>query len=148
MISIDWPIFLSWATGVIVVGFLLVWGIKRLVWRLRGREIHGLDRKEIKRRWQEIEALLTQNSEMAGKLAIIEADKLFDHVLRFAYFPGDDMGQRLRAAASTYPSLKSIWWAHLLRNRLVHETNARISMGEARKALGIFEKGLKQLGML
>lgn len=148
MISIDWPVFLGWTIGIIVAAFLLVWGIKRLIWRLRAREIHGLDRKEIKRKWQEIEKFLDQNNEMAAKVAIIEADKLFDHVLRFAYFPGDDMGQRLKAASLTYPEIKAVWWAHLLRNRLVHETNARISIGEAKKALGLFEKGLKQLGML
>ena len=134
--------------GIIVAVFLLVWGIKRIIWRLRGRDIQGLDRKEIKRKWQEIAAFLDQNSEMAAKIAIIEADKLFDHVLRFSYFPGDDMGSRLKVASMTYPEIKAVWWAHLLRNRLVHETNARVSMGEARKALGLFERGLKQLGML
>lgn len=148
MIKIDWTIFSIWIIGIAAVFFLLYWIIRKIIWWRRGREIHGLDKKEIKRKWVEICGILDQKSEMAAKLAVIEGDKLFDHVLRHSFFAGEDMGTRLKVASMTYPEIRAVWWAHLLRNRLVHETNARVTLGEAQKALNLFERGLKQLGMI
>ena len=45
-----------------------------------------IDRRFIRERWKKIEKLVGYGKEMNYKLAIIEADKLLDHVLREMHF--------------------------------------------------------------
>ena len=40
------------------------------------------------------------------------------------------------------------WFAHKLRNRLVHESNVRLRKRDVQKALAGFRQGLRDLGAL
>ena len=52
-----------------------------------------------KEEWNKIEELASYGKEMNLKLAIIEADKLLDSVLKKMYFPGKTMAERLKSAS-------------------------------------------------
>jgi len=41
-----------------------------------------------------------------------------------------------------------VWYAHKLRNRLVHEPNVRLKKSEAQMALTGFRQALRDLGAL
>lgn len=99
--------------------------------------------KETKEKWEEIKNLMKNESVLSFKLAVIEADKLFDSALKEARMRGDTMGERLRFAVHKYPKIQKIWEAHILRNDLVHERDRALSRGEAEKALSLFYDGLK-----
>jgi len=119
---------------------------KILSWvKSRGYE---LDRAGIKKRWQEIESLLKRPGEMNYKLAILEADKLLDYVVKSMSMPGKDLGERLRFACFKYNRLKRVWWAHVLRNQLVHEATFSLNYGTAKRAIKTFEAAFKELGVL
>lgn len=113
----------------------------------RSRE-YDLDKKGIGRRWQEIEAMLHQPGEMNYKLAVMEADKLLDFVLKSMSMAGSDMGQRIRFASFKYRRLRKVWWAHFLRNQLVHEATFSLDHGTAKRAVKTFEAALRELGAL
>lgn len=88
------------------------------------------------------------NGDMGVKLAVIEADNLLDAALKSLVMPGDTLGERLKVACYKYPKLKNVWWAHKLRNNLVHDHSFRLHSSEAKRALGEFEKALKELKIL
>lgn len=81
-------------------------------------------------------------------LAIIDADKLLDEALRRRHFKGKTTGERLVAAQRLLTDNDAVWYAHKLRNRLVHEPNHTLKKSEAQNALTGFKQGLKDLGAL
>ncbi|MFH1838022.1 MAG: hypothetical protein ABH808_00775 [Candidatus Kuenenbacteria bacterium] len=134
---------------IIAIGLLIFFKFVKIIKSFfRGKKLYGIDKEEIKKKWQEIEGLLNKSSEISYKLAILEADKLLDHVLKSMFFPGNTLGERLKVACYKYEKLRQVWWAHKVRNQLVHETNYHLAYGEAKKALNIFKKGFEELGIL
>jgi hypothetical protein len=132
-----------------IVGFIFILKIKKFIKKVfRQKELYGLDKKEIQKKWREIEELLNKQNEMSYKLAILEADKLLDHVLKYMNFGGSSLGERLKLACYKYNKLRQVWSAHKVRNRLVHEANYQLRYGEARWAIKMFRNGLEELGIL
>lgn len=111
-------------------------------------ELHGLGRSGIKASWDEIERLLGGPGEMSLKMAVLEADKLLDHVLKSMAMPGNTLGERLKFAAYKYPKIRKVWWAHKLRNQLVHESSFYLDPRMARRAVQTFKSTLKLLNVL
>lgn len=145
---IDIPNFLPYIIGTVIVLFFVVGGIF-FVRRLFNRpELLGMTREDIAKRWRALEELLHRGDEMSIKFAIIEADKLLDHALRARGFGGQNLGERLKLACYKYGRLRAVWHAHLLRNRLVHEATAHVSLGEAKRAIASFKSALQELGVL
>ena len=132
---------------VILVLGLVVWQIKKLL-TPQEELLGGMTREEIKRRWSEIESLVQRGDGLSCKLAVIEADKLLDHALKAKYFGGTTLGERLKLACYKHPRLKSVWPAHLVRNRLVHEANFNLSSGAARQTVSQFRSALQELSLL
>ncbi len=130
---------------IIVVLFLLYRKLRRFFGQ---PELYGLDKEGIAKRWQEIESLVTKGNEMSYKLAVMEADKLLDHVLKSMTMPGKDLGERLKAVCYKYPKLRQVWFAHKIRNQIVHEASYYLSPGLAKKAIRSFEQALKELNVL
>ena len=108
----------------------------------------GIDRRLIRERWKKIVDLMQYKKEMNCKLAIIEADKLLDYVLKEMYFNGQTMAERLKLATYKFPKLKQVWWAHKVRNHIVHDTNYIVKYGETKRVLILFKRALKELGVL
>lgn len=105
-------------------------------------------REQLQQRWKEVESLLENKSDMHYRLAVIEADKLLDHSLKALGFPGEDMGQRLKAACYRHEPLRSVWYAHKMRNQLVHESNFHPTYWQAKDAIREFHKALSLLRIL
>jgi len=127
---------------VIVVFFVARWFARQ------SRLPEGLDRKFYRARWKEIEALVELKKEMNYKLAVIEADKLLDSALRGMYFTGTTMAERLKLASYKFPKLKQVWWAHQVRNHVVHDVRYELRHGEAKKVLDLFKRAMNTLGVL
>ena len=81
-------------------------------------------------------------------LAVIDADKLVDEALKKLRFNGKTMGERLVAAQRSLSNNDGVWYAHKLRNRLVHEPSVRLKKNEAQSALTGFRQALRDLGAL
>ena len=96
---------------------------------------------ELKARWEEIEM-------MEPKMAIIEADKLVDTVLKRAGVKGETMADRLRRAERLVDrsSYQAIWDAHKVRNQLVHEYDHGFNENQANEVLWKMKKFLVALG--
>src|SRR3989344_5824770 len=100
-------------------------------------------------RWEEIEKHINSTREAEWKFAVIEADKLVDELLKSAGFLGDTMGDRLmNIQPGQLTTLQNLWEAHKIRNRLVHDTNYFLRYTEAKRAVSLYEKTLKELQAL
>ncbi len=135
--------------GLIFLGcFFVILIIIFLVWlknKLTRAELYGITREQVHTRWQKIIETSKQGGDMGLKLSIIEADNLLDAVLKSLVIPGDTLGERLKVACYNYPKLKNVWWAHKLRNNIVHDHAFQLRNSDARRALSDFESALKEL---
>lgn len=100
-------------------------------------------------RWEEIQRHLNSHKEAEWKFAVIEADSLVNDILKASGYPGDTMGDRLKNInKSQIVTLDELWEAHKIRNRLAHEPSYFLRYGEARRAVQLYEKTLKELNAL
>ncbi len=73
-------------------------------------------------RWEHIESLANGASPSQWREAIIEADILLDEVLTKEGYPGDGVGEKLKAADPTqFKTHQSAWEAHKVRNQIAHQ---------------------------
>jgi len=132
------------AVSVVVIVLAIV------VWRVikRQSEIDPELQQTTAKQWQDITAMGAQNSPLAWKVAVLEADKLVDHALKTIGVPGKDFGERIRAASYQHHELRGVWPAHVVRNRLAHEPNYSLDRRTAQQALARFHQALKLLRVL
>ena len=106
----------------------------------------SLNKEYFQTRWFEL--LMRVKTPEGMVLAVIDADKLLDEALKKKNFKGKTMGERLVSAQRSLTDNDAVWYAHKLRNRLVHEPDVKLKKNEAQNALAGFKKGLMDLGAL
>jgi len=133
----------------VLLALAIVFGIiiLLLISRFAPKPKRRLNQDYFQKRWLEI-LQRVKSSDDGTVLAIIDADKLVDEALKKLHFNGKTMGERLVAAQRSLTNNDSIWYAHKLRNRLVHEPNVRLKKSEAQMALTGFRQALRDLGAL
>lgn len=97
-------------------------------------------------RWQTLQGLLKDKS--TWPLAVIDADKLLDDALKRSHYKGKTMGERLVSAQRNINDNDGVWFGHKLRNRLVHESNVKLTEKTVKEALIGIRAALKDLGAL
>lgn len=127
---------------VIIFGILVLFILSRLV----KHKPHRLNQQYYQKKWLEILVRVKTYDGMI--LAVIDADKLLDEALKKRSYRGKTMGERLVAAQHEISDNDTVWYAHKLRNRLVHEPTLRLRKNEAKNALAGFRQALKDLGAL
>lgn len=127
------------AAGICLV--LLVAGATYLTRRPR-----KLDQAYYTQKWQELQKLLKDQT--TWPLAIIDADKLLDCVLKARKYKGKSAGERLVAAQRDIQDNDAVWYGHKLRNRLVHEHDVKLKERDVKDALLGIKRALKDLGAL
>ncbi len=135
-------------TTIIFLIVAVIFGIivLALLSRYGRRFARPLKHEYFEQRWQGLlDRVKTQDGMV---LAVIDADKLLDEALRKSGHRGKTMGERLVAAQRDLSDNDGIWFAHKLRNRLVHEPTFRLRQADAKRALAGIKQGLKDLGAL
>lgn len=125
---------------------VIIFGVVMLVVisRFAKRRPRTLDQQYFSEQWATLLARVKTPEGMM--LAVIDADKLLDEALKKHRLKGKTMGERLVSAQRLLSDNDAVWYAHKLRNRLVHEPNVRLKKKEARDALSGFKQGLHDLG--
>lgn len=127
---------------VAIFGIIVLFAITKL-----GKRIpRHLDQEYFQTRWEELLARVKTNEGMV--LAVIDGDKLLDEALKKRGFRGKTMGERLVAAQRQLSDNDGVWYAHKLRNKLVHEPGVKLKKRDAQNALSGFRQALKDLGAL
>lgn len=108
-----------------------------------------LPKREAKKTWSAIQEHFFTGGDNDLKIAILEADKVLDEALRGAGIQGNTLGDRLKKIKpSQLPDIDAIWQAHKLRNQIAHENDFKLKRDIAERALGIYEKALRELKVL
>lgn len=128
--------------GIIIFGVVV---LTLVGWLAKKRPTH-LKRTYFQEQW--IDLLGRVKTPEGMILAIIDADKLLDEALRKSHYRGKTTGERLVAAQRLLSDNDAVWYAHKLRNRLVHEPNQTLKKREAQSALSGFRQALRDLGAL
>jgi len=130
--------------AVAVIIFLLL--VVSLATWLSKRKPSQLNKVYFTSRWQDLQKLCGR--EDTWPLAIINADKLVDEALKKSKYHGKTMGERLVAAQHDLQNNDDIWFAHKLRNKLVHEDLKKLKKTDVKDALVGFRDALRDLGAL
>lgn len=157
----DWQKIFFWAkiiSGFFSVLFLL--GIAILTVKLNllhqavklaseARYVSVIPKRGLAKKWAEIEKKFKSQSESDLKLAVIEADKILDNLLERMGYHGKTMGERLeQVQPAQFPRLQEVWDAHKIRNNIVHDTDYKLSYGEAERAIKTYEAVLQELEVI
>jgi len=142
----------------IVEGFFIaIWWLISLPFRLLFSRKKGggpstslgvnLDKGYIDSKWQEIEQLMQLGSPSNYSRAVLEADKLLDHILKGFRAPGTTMGDRLKASQNKFSKegYDAAWQAHKIRNELVHNSEFQLMDYSAKNAIANFKKAIDEL---
>ncbi len=132
-----------WTLAAGIIGLLVVVFGAGLLARRRPKR---LNRQYYHDKWQTLQKLLANKE--TWPLAIIDADKLLDDALRRCRYKGKSMGERLMTAQHDIQDNDAVWSGHKLRNRLVHESDVKLTEKEVKQALLGIRAALKDLGAL
>jgi hypothetical protein len=119
--------------------------------RKRG-QLRSSDREQIDAGWRKVEELKNVGKPSAFREAVVEADKLVDFALD-KLFPGNESaGERLKEAKEVFAynrqDYENLWYAHKLRNEMVHKVGFELPSVEAKQLLDFFKKALEIVGAL
>lgn len=105
--------------------------------------------KKITREWNKILKRLETGSESEYKLAIIEADDMLDTSLKRMGYVGETLEEKLeKLTSATLPNMQQISEMHRLRNNIVHDPDYRLVLGEAKRALEVYDQAFRYLQIL
>ncbi len=113
---------------------------------LARRKFSKLNTEYFAKRWRDLQKQC--GSRATWPLAIIDADKLLDEALRKSHVRGKTMGERLVTVQRELSNNDGVWYAHKLRNKLVHEQYDNLKEHDVKEALIGFRQALKDLGAL
>ncbi len=157
--SIDWQQSLfPWKVASLIISLFFIGAIVFLLIRIRKDILKSLEtiaesaaapdspQKVSLKGWQSVLDKLESGDEANYKLAVIEADKIFDNLLKRIGYQGEALGERLKQIDSgDIPNIDQIWQAHKIRNRLVHEPDFQLKEHEARQAIEIYQRAFNDL---
>jgi hypothetical protein len=133
-------IYLDVGAAVLVILLLIV---IRFVRRRRPKELN-ID--YYVQRWKDLQKMCA--SKQTWPLAIIDADNLLDEALKQKRTKGKTMGERLVSVQHTLTNNDAVWFAHKLRNKIVHEDFKGLKQQDVKDALLGFRQALKDLGAI
>lgn len=114
--------------------------------------LQSLDKQQIQEAWLKIEQLSSIGKPSAFREAVIEADKLVDFALGKVYPGRETAAERLKEAKELFQNSRAdydnLWYAHKLRNEMVHTVGFELPSVEAKRVLDHFKKALEILGAL
>ncbi|KKQ73191.1 MAG: hypothetical protein US94_C0035G0007 [Berkelbacteria bacterium GW2011_GWB1_38_5] len=110
-------------------------------------QVEPASRNYVRNKWMEIEQLLALGKPSNNARAVLEADKLLDHILKGLRTPGLTMGDRLKASHNKFSpeAYDAAWKAHKIRNELVHNSTFELMDFSAKSAISNFEKAIDEL---
>lgn len=100
-----------------------------------------------KSKWQEIETLMSLGKPSNFTRAVMEADKLLDHILKAHRAPGLTMGDRLKSSRRRFTpeAYEGAWKAHKVRNELVHNSQYELMDYQAKQTIENYKRAINEL---
>jgi hypothetical protein len=99
-------------------------------------------------RWTYIMQLIESGQESDWRNAIIESDIMLDELLSRLGYPGDSVGEKLRAVNTNhFHTLQNAWEAHKVRNDIAHQGSTfQLSEHIAHRTIANYEAVFREHG--
>ncbi len=111
-----------------------------------------LDQNFVRDSWIKIEEQAALGKPSNMRSAVIDADKLVDFVLKKTYPSLETMGERLKQVKpkfeGNYQIYDQLWFAHKVRNEIVHNIAFELPSVQTKLVLENFKAALVHLGVL
>jgi hypothetical protein len=99
--------------------------------------------------WKRILKRLRSSDESEFKIAILEADRILNDILKLAGYPGRNLDERLNGMTpANLSNLEEIKQVHKLHERIVSDKGFSITQNEARVAIEIYKKAFQELKLI
>ncbi len=143
-----------------IISLVLAFGIVWLVMKMRLVSVRvenledmmsmaQVDRKRVLRGWLQVQERLQKGDEANIRLAIIEADKLLDTVLKRMGYAGETMADRLKSITpAQLRTINELWTAHKVRNNIVHDPDFVLTSRDALEMMGIYERVFREMNLI
>jgi len=151
ILKISFIVFSLFLLGFIIFALIKTTWLKRLI-------IYDLQEfltyrpygsRKSEKDWQKIKNRLETDMESEYKLAVIEADSIFNEILKRMGFGGESLGERLeKLTVASLPNINEAREAHKIRNNIIHDPTYKLTLDEAKKIIIIYEKSLTDLQAL
>lgn len=107
----------------------------------------SLDREFVNKKYSEIDSLMSLGGQSNFSRAVLDGDKLLDHVLKAYRAPGLTMGDRLKSSEKrfSHEAYNAAWKAHKVRNEIVHNAEYQIMDYMAKQAIDDFKQAINEL---
>lgn len=144
----------------LVISGILLWGIiyciSRSGWLNRRIEnwmdflgVGDVGKRRQLRAWKQIVERIKSNDINNWKLAIMEADKILDDILKASGYRADTTDERFKQLTpDVISNLPQLQEAHRVRNRVAQELDFTITKEEAIATLKIYKKSFQEFGLL
>lgn len=133
------PITYAIIIGVVIILLIVVALLRKYV----PRKINSGDCMQ---RWQTLQKHCSDKK--TWHMAVTDADRLLDEVLKRRHYKGKTTGERLVSAQHDFTNNESLWFGHKLYNRIHDDGLVKLSKQDTLEALGGFRQALKDLGAL
>lgn len=101
------------------------------------------------RGWKQILKRLKIGEPAQIKMAVLEADKILNEMLKMAGYPGKDLDERLELAdTATISNVNELRQAHKIKNRLAAESDFNVNQEEAVMILKIYQKTFQDFNLM
>lgn len=100
------------------------------------------------RGWKQVKKRLESKDKKQWRLAVVEADAIFDETLKIAGYNGKTFDERLESADHTRffnISVEEIKEAHRLKDRIVSEPEFSVALNEAEVIIKMYKNACQEL---
>lgn len=111
--------------------------------------VGDVGRRRQLRGWRQILKRLKTEESINWKLAVLEADKIMDEILKMSGYRGDTVHDRFKQVAPEILSnIERVHQAHRVRDRIAREPDFIITKEEAIEVVKVYEQAFKELGLI
>lgn len=143
--------FLAVYIAVILVDLVLLMVLRGLGGDMRtimkgASNIPTGSKNKMQKQWEEIRQYLKKGDPSLYKVAILEADKIANEILKGVGYDGNNMGERLaKVKPGQLDNLEDLQRAHQVRNRVIYEKDFDVDRQMAEEIIVIYQKFLENL---
>jgi len=125
---------------VLIIMLLIMINVKARIrssaWQLRESAV--FNRKKIEKKWVKIEKKLNTGLEENYKLAVLEADKIFDDILK-------NLGYEAEVRITNMREINNV---RKIKDSIIEDTDFKLEEKNAREILAVYRGGLEDLGVM
>lgn len=148
--------FLMILTVILLVAIILILIRVQGGFKTRIREIveeameaGKLPKTKTQKKIDTINSLLESNDPEDYKKAVVLAEELFNKILKMANFSGENLKQRISKVSDSQLNFQEdILWAYNLKEGILTDEDFIVDYEEAKRAVYIFQRALKEVGVI